>query len=411
MNSVTRPVQFPSPPADAESRERALYATLDRLPAGLFQFDPRMADGWLSDRYFVRTARTVELAGLNPTVTMQVFTREHGVVAGVYEALRMLQTQLASRPREYTIADLEISTLLDGDSVQPWEPVMHIKGPYLAFAHLETTYLGVLADRTLIASNVRRAITAANGKDVIFMAARHADWRRQVADGYAAIVGGAAAVSSDANGAWWGERGAGTMPHAMISAFGGDTVAATLAFAKYLRTQEPEVNAVSAVVDYDNNVIETSLAVARAMRAEFGTGSLHSVRVDTSGQLVDMSLQGREAEYPGVKLAGVSLPLVRLLRAALDDAGFPEIGIVASGGFTPRRISEFEEAGAPVVAYGIGSSLLGHNRGPELDDLLTSTDYTADIVMVDGKPESKVGREYRPNPRHVHVDPQRLASS
>jgi nicotinate phosphoribosyltransferase len=411
MIAPTRPDQFPAPPTEPEARERVLYSTLRRLPTSLFQFDPRMASGWLSDRYFVRTARTVEQAGLDPVVTMQVFTRVQGVVAGVYECLRMLQTQLASRPRNFTVHDLEISTLLDGDSVEPWEPVMHITGPYLAFAHLETTYLGVLADRTLIASNVRRAITAANGKDVIFMAARHADWRRQVADGYAAIVGGAAAVSSDANGAWWGERGVGTMPHAMISAFGGDTVAATVAFARYLREQEPEVTSVSAVVDYDNDVIGTSLDVARAMRDEFGHGSLHSVRVDTSSQLVDVSLQGRESEYPGVKISGVSLPLVRLLRKALDDAGFREVGIVASGGFTPSRIREFEAVHAPVVSYGIGSSLLGHNRGPEIDDLLTSADYTADIVLLNGKPEAKVGREYRANPRHVKVDTHRLVET
>lgn len=405
MTSIAQTVRFPAPPAEGAARQAMLYDALRRLPAEVFQFDPRMAEGWLADRYFVRTARTLEHAGRDPVVTMQVFAKVDGVIAGVYECLRMLETQLASRPRRYTLHDLEISTLLDGDRIEPWESAMHITGPYLAFAHLETTLLGVLADRTLVASNVRRAITAANGKPVIFMAARHADWRRQVADGYAAIVGGAAAVSSDANGAWWGERGVGTMPHALIAAFGGDTVAATLAFARYLRDHEPEV-AVSALVDYHNDVIGTSLAVARAMREEFGPGRLASVRVDTSERLVDRSLQGREAEFPGERLSGVSLPLVRLLREALDEAGFPDVGIVASGGFTPRRIRAFEEANAPVTAYGVGSSLIGHNKGLEDDDLLTSADFTADIVMLDGKPEAKVGREYRPNDRHVRVDPE-----
>lgn len=408
MIAPTRAQQFTAPPAAPEDRAETLYAALGRMPAELFQFDPRMRDGWLSDRYFVRAARTLEQAGRNPIVTMQLFARIDGVLAGVYECLRMLQTQLARRPRPYALPDLEIRTLLDGDRIEPWEPVMHVTGPYLAFAHLETTLLGVLADRTLVASNVRRAILAANGKPVIFMAARHADWRRQVADGYAAIVGGAAAVSSDANGAWWGERGVGTMPHALIAAFGGDTVEATLAFARYLEAQEPGVRSVSSLVDYDNDVVGTSLAVARAMREAFGPGRLHSVRVDTSARLVDLSLQGREAEFPGETLAGVSLPLVRLLRRELDAAGFPEVGIVVSGGFTPRRIRHFEAVEAPVVSYGIGSSLIGHNKGPEQDDLLTTADFTADIVQLDGRPESKVGREYRANPRHVRLDPARV---
>ena len=67
---------------------------------------------------------------------------------------------------------------------------------------------------------MRRVIDAAAGKPVIFMGARHDDWRVQTPDGYAAMVGGAGSVSSDAGGAWWGARGVGTMPHAMIAAFG-----------------------------------------------------------------------------------------------------------------------------------------------------------------------------------------------
>ena len=43
-------------------------------------------------------------------------------------------------------------------------------------------------------------------------------------------------------------------------------------------------------------------------------------------------------------------------------------------------------------AYGVGSSLLrGHN------------DFTADVVLLDGRPVAKVGREYRPNPRLERV--------
>ena len=62
--------------------------------------------------------------------------------------------------------------------------------------------------------------------------------------------------------------------------------------------------------------------------------------------------------------------------------------IVVSGGFTADRITAFEDAGVPVDAYGVGSSLL---RG--------SNDFTADVVMVDGQPGGKVGRELRPNDR------------
>jgi len=197
-------------------RTDQLHRALTRFPAALFQFDPRMGEGWYADRYFVRSRNALLHAGRRPIVTMQVFAKEHGVFAGAFEVIRMLETQLAPG---YALADLTVDTLIDGDPLEPWTPVMHIAGPYVAFAHLETDYLGVLARRSLIASNVRRVIEAAQGRPVVFMGARHDDWRVQTPDGYAAQVGGAGSVSSDAGGAWWGARGVGTMPHAMIAAF------------------------------------------------------------------------------------------------------------------------------------------------------------------------------------------------
>jgi nicotinate phosphoribosyltransferase len=64
------------------------------------------------------------------------------------------------------------------------------------------------------------------------------------------------------------------------------------------------------------------------------------------------------------------------------------VKIVASGGFTIEKIREFEQKAVPVDAYGVGSSLI---RG--------SNDFTADIVLTDGRASAKVGRTYRPNPR------------
>ncbi|HEU0014881.1 MAG TPA: hypothetical protein VFQ45_14435 [Longimicrobium sp.] len=386
-----------------DERRETLHRGFRRFPCELFRFDERMREGWLSDRYFVRTAETLAHAGRDPAATMQVFAKRKGVLAGVYEAVRLLQTQL--RPgNDYR--DLEVRTLLEGDLInqggdEDWEPVMHISGRYRAFAHLETPLLGVLARRSLVASNTRTVVEAAKGKPVIFMAPRHDDWRVQTPDGYASLVGGADSVSSDAAGAWWGASGVGTMPHAMIAAFGGDTVAATLAFARYLRDEEPDVQVMS-LVDYENDSVGTSLAVARAMRQEFGDGALAGVRVDTSERLIDRSLIGDPEVWGRGKLTGVNPYLVRKLRAALDAEGFHYVGIVVSGGFTPSKIKRFEAEDVPVTAYGIGSSLLGHSDSSS--GLLNDFDYTADIVRLDGRPEGKIGRSFRENPRMVRVD-------
>jgi nicotinate phosphoribosyltransferase len=387
-----------TPPEDASARAARLHATLRRFPASLFQFDARMREGWLSDRYFLRTVNTLAHAGCDPRVTVQVFAKETGVAAGLYEAVRLLQTQVATG---YSHTDVEVDTLLEGDRVEPWEPVMRLRGPYRAFGHLETPLLGVLARRSLVATNVRAAIQAAGGKPVIFMAPRHDDWRVQTPDGYAAQVGGARSVSSDAGGAWWGTRGIGTMPHAMIAAFGGDVVKATLAFARYVRDCEPDVS-IASLVDYRNDSVTDAVRVARAMRDEFGDGVLSSVRVDTSERLIDQSLIGDPELWGRERLTGVNAWLVRKMRAALDAEGFGYVGIVVSGGFTPARIRAFEEAGIPVAAYGVGSSLLGHNPGT--GGLLTGFDFTADVVEVDGAPQAKTGRGLRENPHLVRLD-------
>ncbi len=106
---------------------------------------------------------------------------------------------------------------------------------------------------------------------------------------------------------------------------------------------------------------------------------------------------------------GVNSVLVRRLRAALDAEGFEHVGIFVSGGFVPAKMKLFEDAGVPVTGYGIGSSTLGHNRG-EVDGLVTSFDFTADIVSVNGRDESKTGRARRANPLFVRVDFDRAAS-
>ena len=63
------------------------------------------------------------------------------------------------------------------------------------------------------------------------MPARHDHWLVQTGDGWAAHEAGAIGVSTNANASWWGGRGVGTVPHALIAAYGGDTVAAARAFA------------------------------------------------------------------------------------------------------------------------------------------------------------------------------------
>lgn len=351
----------------------------------------RLRAGYYSDAYFNYTKAVLEHGGLRPRVLLQVFQKQAGaVLGGMDEAIAILKLcagRFASGPdcggggspsgRWCPGWDgLEVRALYDGDRVGPWETVMTIEGDYGLFAHLETVYLGVLSRRTLISTNVRRVVDAAAGKAILFFPARFDHYRVQTGDGYAAHIAGAIGVSTDAQASWWGGKGIGTVPHGLVAACGGDTVEAARRFADLYH---PEVNVV-ALVDFDNDSVGTSLACARAL-----DGRLWGVRLDTAETMIDRSLWHKMGQF---RPNGVCPELVWEVRRALDAEGFQGIRIVVSGGFDAAKIRAFEAAGVPADAYGVGSSLLRGNA-----------DFTADVVLLEGRPCAKEGREHRPSSR------------
>ncbi|HEY6784451.1 MAG TPA: hypothetical protein VI159_05835 [Gemmatimonadales bacterium] len=347
-----------------------------RLDPSIFHLPvERMREGYYSDKYFVRARELLRKDGHRPRVTMQVFGKTQGFLGGIDEAIAILKL-CADRWDELTV-----SALYDGDQIAPWETVLLIEGPYDVFAHLETLYLGVLARRTRVGTNTHAVVEAARPKQVMFFPARHDHWLVQTGDGYAAHIAGAIGVSTDAQASWWGSEGIGTVPHALIAAYGGDTV---LASKKFADLSDPNV-ALITLVDFDNDCVGTSLKVAKALGSR-----LYGVRLDTSETLVDRSIVPQMGAF---KPTGVNPQLVRNVRDALDREGFQQVKIVVSGGFNVEKIRAFEEQGVPVDMYGVGSSLFQGRY-----------DFTADVVRVDGRDCAKVGRRFLPNPRLERVE-------
>ena len=357
-----------------------------RLDPEIFRLPvERIRAGYYSDAYFVYTKELLEAEDRHPKVTMQVFQKHDSVLGGIDEAIAILKLCSGHRTEQGDWApgwdSLEVKALYEGDRIAPGETVMTVAGDYSLFAHLETVYLGVMARRSLIMHNVREVVEAARGKPIFYFPARHDHWLVQTGDGYAAHIAGAIGVSTDAQASWWGSSGIGTVPHALIAAYGGDTVLATKKFADFV---DPSVQIIT-LVDYENDCVRTALEVARALGPK-----LWGVRLDTSEMMVDASIVPEMGTF---RPTGVNPQLVWNVRRALDHAGFPQVRIVVSGGFTVEKIRAFEEANVPVDSYGVGSSLFSGRF-----------DFTSDIVMLDGKPQAKRGREYRANPRLVKVD-------
>jgi nicotinate phosphoribosyltransferase len=358
-----------------------LQGKISRLTNKTFKFDERVGDGWFSAVYFLKTKKIAEELVPDNIVTMQFFQKSNAVLCGTDEAIALLQ-EFAVQPDE-----LEIHSLEDGDKIEPFETVLTITGPYQHFGFLEGVIDGILARRTSVATNVYEVVKAAKTsgvkKPVIFMGDRDDHFTMQAGDGYSAFIGGSKAQATHAMNEWWGKKGIGTMPHALIQLFKGDLVQATKAYKETFPEDE-----LMTLVDYNNDVIQDSLKVAR----EFGT-ELSGVRLDTSNNMVDRFFTRNPDILGSFDPRGVNPKLIFALREALDEEGFNHVKIVVSGGFDADRITSYEKDGVPVDMYGVGSSLLKVHIG-----------FTGDNVLLNGEPHAKEGRRFRENLRLKKIE-------
>lgn len=342
-----------------------------RLTNKTFRFDPRLKDGFFTANYFLKTRKIVLENIPDQMVTMQFFQREDDVmVCGLDECIALVH-EFAMRPE-----DLKIEALRDGDLIKSGEPVLKITGRYEDFGYLESMIDGILARRSSVATNTYRVMRELNGKGIINMADRQDEYNTQIGDGYAAYVAGLKADSTDAMGLWWGGKGLGTMPHALIQICDGDILKA----ADFYLKSFPEER-VTALIDYHNDVVRDSLKIARHLGKK-----LKAVRIDTSKALIDHYFDDKDTT--GFDPHGVCKELVFALREALDKEGFDDVKIIVSSGFTAEKIRDFESHGTPVDIYGVGTSLVKINIG-----------FTGDLVRLNGKDQAKEGRRDVPSDR------------
>jgi nicotinate phosphoribosyltransferase len=364
---------------------------------------------------------------------MQWFTRRlvKTTVVGVDKALAMLRhcTGYFEGDTFIDTSDkLEVWAVQDGTTVKyegdpsDIQPVIKVRGRYRDFALLETPSLGILTRSSRVATNVYETFVASKGKPVLFFPARFDLHEVQAADGYAYNIALlrfnrdhahelGAFVSTDAQGDWWGGAGGGTVAHAAIASFLGDTAEAMMEFSRILPAQTPRI----ALVDFNNDSVRDTLRVLDKMFAKYrelmdaGNNEeakkyrLYGVRLDTSGSLRDVSVQ--PLGDPALDL-GVNPRLVFNVRQGLDHAwenwDLPKtwkeraqeycrrVKIVVSGGFNPEKIRKFEKLEVPVDIYAVGSYLFNNSNS-------TTTDFTSDVVRVKIHDEwidmAKVGRK------------------
>ena len=341
-----------------------------------FKFDSKIKEGYYSAVYFGKTTKIVkECINSKQNCTMQFtfFGDEPVKVCGIEESVQMLKTMLG--PKDFR--KIKIFGVNDGDVVKPKTSVLLIQGPYYLFGIYENVIDGILARRSSVCNNCYKLLQVIDTKKVLFMADRTDDYLVQKYDGYSAYIGGIRNFVTPASAEYL--KGikdvtvSGTIPHALIQQFNGNLSSALKAYAKTFKNDK-----LVALIDYHNDVENEIISLAKS-----GIKKIDFIRIDTSKNIVDFSLQRRIKNWKlNKKLYGVNQYLVDIARKTLDKCGYKNTKIIVSSGLDVESIKNFIKVNSPIDAYGIGSSLITRN-----------VHFSADLVMNDNKPESKYGRK------------------
>lgn len=333
-------------------------------------FDKRIASGYYSASYFNKAIKIINKYKPNQTCCMQFtfFGKEPIKICGINETIALIKTSIKTP----YLKKIHVYGLKDGSVVQPKTSVLLITGPYQYFGHLENVIDGILARRSSVCNNCYQILKLIKSSQLIYMADRTDDYLLQPYDGYAAYYGGVRNFVTQASTSLLNDKNVkvlGTMPHALIQQHHGNLSQTIKNYNK-----EYGSNKTIALIDYHNDV---ELEIKKLSQ---NFSSIYGVRVDTSSNLIDKGLLNKYGDKPS--LYGINPELITLTRKILNDVGFKNTKIIVSSGLNIEKIKEFIKAKSPVDFYGVGSSLITRN-----------VHFTADLVMLNNKPESKFGRK------------------
>ena len=302
--------------------------------------------GDATDAYFNRTVEALEGAETNPQVVAELTASQFPsgdweLFAGIKDAAHLLAGH------DIDVLAFREGQLFDGG------PVMRIEGPYLEFCRLETSLLGFLSHATGMATAALEARRAAPDSEVLSFGSRHVHPSIAAMLERSALIAGLDGFSHVAAGDVLGREAGGTMPHALIIAFGrNQQERAWQAFDDAVSEDVPRI----ALCDTYDDEIEESLRAAETI------DDLDGVRIDTTSS--------RRGDYAHI---------LKELRWKLDARGYDDVEIFASGGVGPSLMRELRDI---VDGFGVGGYISD----------ASTTDFALDIVEVEGELVAKRGK-------------------
>ncbi len=233
----------------------------------------------------------------------------------------------------------DVHAMAEGTVFFPHEPVLRITAPLPQAQFVESRIINLLHFQTLIASKAARCVLTAPGKRLVDFGMRRAHGAEAgLLAARAAYLAGFEGTATVFAGFRYGIPLFGTMAHSFIQAHDSERVA----FANFARAQPH--NVVLLIDTYD------TLIAAR--------------------KVVELApaLQEANIEIKGVRIdSGNPAAIAHKVRRILDDAGYPQMSIFASGNLNEYVLQEIIASGAPIDGFGVGTHLDTSADRPYLD--------------------------------------------
>ncbi len=269
-----------------------------------------------------------------------------------------------------------IRAVEEGTPLFPQEPILEVTAPIAEAQLLESLVMNYVHLESVLASKAVRLTFAAEGCPVVDFGMRRMHGLDAAHRGVRAYrMAGLSGTSNVLAGLDYGMKVSGTMAHSFVQAYPDEMDA----FRVYARLYP----GTTLLVD----TYDTRRAVRRivAWLQQEPDVSIGGIRLDSG----DLEQEARDC------------------RKILDDAGFSDVKIMASGGLDEYRIAALRQAGAPIDGFGVGTAIGAANDAPALELAYKLTEYA-------GKPKMKnsSGKTSWPGAKQVfrQYDTEGLAS-
>ncbi|MBQ2717439.1 MAG: nicotinate phosphoribosyltransferase [Clostridia bacterium] len=247
----------------------------------------------------------------------------------------------------------DVFAMPEGTVVFPGEPILSIRSNIIEAQLVETAILNILNHQTLIATKAAKVCYAAKGGSVLEFGLRRAQGPDAGFYGArASIIGGCSSTSNVLAGKSFGVKVSGTHAHSWVMNFPTELEA----FRAYARIYPSAVLLLVDTYDTLNSGIPNAITVFKECRE-------------------------RGFEPVGIRLDSGDLAyLTKKARKMLDEAGFPNAKICASGDLDEYLITSLKNQGAKIDIWGVGTKLITSEDMPALGGV-----YKLSAVYENGK--------------------------